>query len=104
MSDAKETLLAEAIYNKYRGKVVEIFVGEKVGTQFYAEEDREKRAYLTCTIDGYDGNLLTITCTVDLLDRSIPVEMSLFAWDVKGVMVKRDDGSHISQLFGDAKK
>jgi len=68
----KETTQAEDLYNKYKGKVVEMYVGEKIGTQYYAEEDAEKRAYITGTIEGF--------------------------------MVKRDDGIHISAIFGEAKK
>ena len=100
----KETTQAEDLYNKYKGKVVEMYVGEKIGTQYYAEEDAEKRAYITGTIEGFTGNFLEVHCDMVTMNRVIHVPIDIFAWDIKGIMVKRDDGIHISAIFGEAKK
>lgn len=91
--------LAADICQKYKGQLVEIYVGEKTGTKYYAEEDTDKRTYLTATVDGYVGDLVELTCTIITPHREYQIPMSIFAWDVKGIMVKRNDGIHITQLY-----
>jgi hypothetical protein len=95
---------AESIYHLYKGKTIEVYLGEKSGSLQYADFDVEQKVYVTGEPVGAHGQLLLMKCVVATSARTFVVDVSINAWSIVGVMQRQDDGLHISHIFQEMRR
>ena len=96
---------AEQIYNLYAGEVIEVYLGEKSGSHYYSDYDKENKVYVTGRVVGAAGHLLLLDCEITTQEKTYVTELAINAWSITGVMRKPTENTiHISYLFDEARR
>jgi hypothetical protein len=104
LGNLEDNTFAESIYELYKGRTIEVYVGEKSGSIQYADFDVEQKVYVTGVPVGAHGQLLLMKCTIVTPAQTFVVDVSINAWGITGVMEQQDDGIHISHIFQEMRR
>lgn len=92
---------ASFIAKKYTGKLVEIYVGDNVGTLYYSDFDVSEKAYIVGIVKGSESEAVTVEVEIVTGDgNSHKCEVDIHSWAIKGIMLKKNNGISIMNVFG----
>ena len=91
---------AESLAEKYKGKEIEMYIGDDMGTLLYADHDISQKAVIRGVVKSGVGNFLTIEVTIKTAEKSYKIELDINSWCIKGVIAKQASGIGIMNVFG----
>ena len=104
LANLEDETFAESLYALYKGKTVELYVGEKSGSIQYADFDVEQKVYITGEPIGAHGQLLMMRCTIVTPAKTFVIDVGINGWGITGVMERQNDGMHISHIFQEMRR
>lgn len=91
---------AEALFAKYHGKILEVYLGENTGKVFYSDHEYDQKSVLRGVPVAAIGDMLTLQCYVSTKVKNYTCEIDVNGWAIRGAMPVRDDDLSIMTVFG----